>query len=129
MFLYKLKKIFRERKFELFASAYSFAIVASFLSFFYLVFLCSQEFSRSDRRAMLFTSLILTVVNFGIIWSIDLIWSPPIIISILLGYVASFLFFFPPCLGYVLAFEWHEIKLDKAETREVKLKSISKKFI
>ena len=126
MFLYKLKKIFRERKLELFASAYSFAVIASFLPLFSLVFLWNQEFSRSDRRSMLFTSVILSLINFGFIWSIDFIWGLNIIISILLGYVASFLAFFIPCLIYVISFEWAEIELNKAESREVKLKSISR---
>ena len=124
MFLYKLKKVLRERKKDIIQSTLSFSLMASVLSLFVFMFINSEDFSKSDKRQMAVTSVILTSINLTIIYFVDYFLGYNIIVTILLGYFSSFLFFFIPCLIFILYFEVTELKLDKSDTRDVKLNSI-----
>ena len=124
MFLYKLKKVLRERKKDIIQSTLSFSLMASVLSLFVFMFINSEDFSKSDKRQMGVTSVILTSINLTIIYFVDYFLGYNIIVTILLGYFSSFLFFFIPCLIFILYFEVTELELDKSETRDAKLNSI-----
>ena len=124
MFLYKLKKVLRERKKDIIQSTLSFSLMASVLSLFVFMFINSEDFSKSDKRQMAVTSVILTSINLTIIYFVDYFLGYNIIVTILLGYFSSFLFFFIPCLIFILYFEVTELELDKSETRDAKLNSI-----
>ena len=124
MFLYKLKKVLRERKKDIIQSTLTFSLMASVLSLFVFMFINSEDFSKSDKRQMAVTSAILTSINLTIIYFVDYFLGYNIIVTILLGYFSSFLFFFIPCLIFILYFEVTELKLDKSDTRDVKLNSI-----
>lgn len=124
MFLYKLKKVLRERKKDIIQSTLSFSLIASVLSLFVFMFINSEDFSKSDKRQMAVTSVILTSINLTIIYFVDYFLGYNIIVTILLGYFSSFLFFFIPCLIFILYFEVTELELDKSETRDAKLNSI-----
>ena len=128
MFLYKLKKVLRERKKDIIQSTLSFSLMASVLSLFVFMFINSEDFSKSDKRQMAVTSAILTSINLTIIYFVDYFLGYNIIVTILLGYFSSFLFFFIPCLIFILYFEITELKLDKSDTRDVKLNSIFRKL-
>lgn len=124
MFLYKLKKVLRERKKDIIQSTLSFSLIASVLSLFVFMFINSEDFSKSDKRQMAVTSVILTSINLTIIYFVDYFLGYNIIVTILLGYFSSFLFFFIPCLIFILYFEITELELDKSEIRDAKLNSI-----
>jgi hypothetical protein len=124
MFLYKLKKVLRERKKDIIQSTLTFSLMASVLSLFVFMFINSEDFSKSDKRQMAVTSVILTSINLTIIYFVDYFLGYNIIVTILLGYFSSFLFFFIPCLIFILYFEVTELELDKSETRDAKLNSI-----
>ena len=124
MFLYKLKKVLRERKKDIIQSTLTFSLMASVLSLFVFMFINSEDFSKSDKRQMGVTSVILTSINLTIIYFVDYFLGYNIIVTILLGYFSSFLFFFIPCLIFILYFEVTELELDKSETRDAKLNSI-----
>ena len=124
MFLYKLKKVLRERKKDIIQSTLSFSLIASVLSLFVFMFINSEDFSKSDKRQMGVTSVILTSINLTIIYFVDYFLGYNIIVTILLGYFSSFLFFFIPCLIFILYFEITELELDKSEIRDAKLNSI-----
>lgn len=124
MFLYKLKKVLRERKKDIIQSTLSFSLIASVLSLFVFMFINSEDFSKSDKRQMGVTSVILTSINLTIIYFVDYFLGYNIIVTILLGYFSSFLFFFIPCLIFILYFEITELELDKSEIRDAKLNSL-----
>ena len=124
MFLYKLKKVLRERKKDIIQSTLTFSLIASVLSLFVFMFINSEDFSKSDKRQMAVTSAILTSINLTIIYFVDYFLGYNIIVTILLGYFSSFLFFFIPCLIFILYFEVTELELDKSESRDAKLNSI-----
>ena len=128
MFLYKLKKVLRERKKDIIQSTLTFSLMASVLSLFVFIFINNEDFSKSDKRQMAVTSAILTSINLTIIYFVDYFLGYNIIVTILLGYFSSFLFFFIPCLIFILYFEITELKLDKSDTRDVKLNSIFRKL-
>lgn len=124
MFLYKLKKVLRERKKDIIQYTLSFSLMASVLSLFVFMFINNEDFSKSDKRQMAVTSVILTSINLTIIYFVDYFLGYNIIVTILLGYFSSFLFFFIPCLIFILYFEVTELELDKSETRDAKLNSL-----
>jgi len=128
MFLYKLKKVLRERKKDIIQSTLTFSLMASIFSLFVFIFINNEDFSKSDKRQMAVTSAILTSINLTIIYFVDYFLGYNIIVTILLGYFSSFLFFFIPCLIFILYFEVTELKLDKSDTRDVKLNSIFRKL-
>ena len=102
--------------------------MASVLSLFVFMFINSEDFSKSDKRQMAVTSAILTSINLTIIYFVDYFLGYNIVVGILLGYSSSFLLFFIPCLIFILYFEITELKLDKSDTRDVKLNSIFRKL-
>ena len=128
MFLYKLKKVLRERKKDIIQSTLTFSLMASIFSLFVFIFINNEDFSKSDKRQMAVTSAILTSINLTIIYFVDYFLGYNIIVTILLGYFSSFLLFFIPCLIFILYFEITELKLDKSDTRDVKLNSIFRKL-
>lgn len=128
MILYKLKKILRERKKDIFQSTLTFSLMASVFSLFVLIFLNHDDFSKSDKRQMGVTSVILTSINLTIVYFVDYFLGYNIVFSILIGYFSSFLLFFTPCLIFILYFEISELELDKSETRDVKLNSLFRKL-
>jgi hypothetical protein len=124
MFLYKLKKLFKERKKDIVQSTLTFSLMASIFSLFGLIFLNHENFSKSDKIQMLVTSFILTTINLTIIYFVDYFLGYNIVVCILLGYSSSFLLFFIPCFIFILYFEITDLELNKSETRDAKLNSI-----
>ena len=128
IFLYKLKRVLRERKKDIIQSTLTFSLMASVLSLFGLIFLNDENFSKSDKIQIGLTSVILTSINLTIIYFVDYFLGYNIVVGILLGYSSSFLLFFIPCLIFILYFEITELKLDKSDTRDVKLNSLFRKL-
>lgn len=122
MFLYKLKKIFTEKRKEIIWSSLSFSLIVTFLSFFLIALI--YDYSKSEKKQLFLTSVILTSVNFIIIYFTDFFFDFNVIITIILGYIFSFFIFLVPCLLIILYFEMSEIKVDMSEMRELKLKSL-----
>jgi hypothetical protein len=122
MFLYKLKKIFTEKRKEIIWSSLSFSLIVTFLSFFLIALI--YDYSKSEKKQLFLTSVILTSVNFIIIYFTDFFFDFNVIITIILGYIFSFFIFLVPCLLIILFFEMSEITVDMSEMRELKLKSL-----
>jgi xanthine/uracil permease len=122
MFLYKLKKIFTEKRKEIIWSSLSFSLIVTFLSFFLIALI--YDYSKSEKKQLFLTSVILTSVNFIIIYFTDFFFDFNVIITIILGYIFSFFIFLVPCLLIILYFEMSEITVDMSEMRELKLKSL-----
>jgi hypothetical protein len=124
MFLYKLKKVLRERKKEVIHSVLSFSLMCSILSLFFVAFLSNDNFSNSDKKQMFVISVILTVINFTIIYYVDYFFKFNIICSLLFGYFVSFCLFLIPTLLFILYFEIDDLELNKDEIREAKLNKV-----
>jgi len=86
MFLYKLKKLFKERKKDIVQSTLTFSLMASIFSLFGLIFLNHENFSKSDKIQMLVTSFILTTINLTIIYFVDYFLGYNIVVCNLLCY-------------------------------------------
>ena len=118
----------QEKKKDIIQSTLTFSLMASVFSLFVLIFLNHDDFSKSDKRQMAVTSVILTSINLTIVYFVDYFLGYNIVFSILLGYFSSFLLFFIPSLIFILYFEITELELDKSETRDIKLNSLFRKL-
>ena len=128
MLFYKIKKIVREKGYELLLSSSMIAFIGSFLSLFPIIFIYHDEFSRSEKKQMFFVSTILVIVNLSIIYFIDSFFGFNIIFSILIGGLSSFLVYLIPSFILILSLEINDLVLDKDEIRDVKLNSLLRKL-
>lgn len=127
MFLYKLRKILREKWIELVKSVSVLSFIASFIPFFPFLFIYQDDFSRSEKKQMFFISAICLSINLTIIYFTDF-FGFNIIFSLILGNFFSFCLYFIPFLILMIFFEFSELELDKDEIREAKLNSLFRKL-
>jgi hypothetical protein len=127
MFLYKLRKILREKWIELVKSVSVLSFIASFIPFFPFLFIYQDDFSRSEKKQMFFISAICLFINLTIIYFTDF-FGFNIIFSLVLGNFFSFCLYFIPFLILMIFFEFSELQLDKDEIREAKLNSLFRKL-
>ena len=127
MFLYKLRKILREKWIELLRSSSLLSFIASFIPLFPLIFIYQDDFSRSEKKQMFFISAICLSINLTIIYFTDF-FGFNIIFSLILGNFFSFCLYFIPFLILMIFFEFSELQLDKDEIREAKLNSLFRKL-
>ena len=127
MFLYKLRKILREKWIELVKSVSVLSFIASFIPFFPFLFIYQDDFSRSEKKQMFFISAICLSINLTIIYFTDF-FGFNIIFSLILGTFFSFCLYFIPFLILMIFFEFSELQLDKDEIREAKLNSLFRKL-
>jgi hypothetical protein len=128
MFLYKLKKILKEKFIEILKGSGFLAFIASFVPFSTFLFLHIDNLSFREKKQMIFVSLFCQVINLFFIYIVDYVFNYNVICSIFIGSSLSFLFFLIPCLVIMLWFEIGELKLDKDEIRDAKLSSLFRKL-
>jgi Na+/melibiose symporter-like transporter len=127
MFLYKLRKILREKWLELLRLSSVLSFIASFIPLFPLIFIYQDDFSRSEKKQMFVISAICLFINLTIIYFTDF-FGFNIIFSLILGNFFSFCLYFIPFLILMMFFEFSELQLDKDEIREAKLNSLFRKL-
>lgn len=128
MFLYKLKKILKEKFSEIFKASAFLSMIASLIPFAPFLLMHVDDLSFKEKRQMMFVSLICVVINLLMIHWVDSNFKFGIITTIFIGVGLSFLFFFIPCFIVMLCFEFSEINLDKSEIREAKIESLFRKL-
>lgn len=128
MFLYKLKKVLKEKLGEILISSSLLSLIGSFIPFFPFLFIYHDDFSNREKKQMFLVSFICLTINFTIIYFVDLFFGFNIIFSIFLGDLFCFSLYLIPSFLLMLFFEIGEIKLDKSEIREVKLNNLFRKL-
>ena len=128
MFLYKLKKVLKEKRVDLWKTSFSFSLIVSFYPLFVMAFIFNDDFSISDKKQMAITSAILTFLNFTIIYFVDYFFKYNIIFCILSGQIFCFFVFFIPIFIFAVYQEIIDLKLDKSEIREAKLNKVFRKL-
>lgn len=128
MFLYKLKKVLKEKFGEIILSSSILSFIASFIAFFPFLFIYHDDFSNREKKQMFLVSFICLVINFTIIYFIDIFFGYNIILSIFLGDLFCFSLYLIPCFLLMLFFEVSEVILDKSEIRDAKINSIFRKL-
>ena len=129
MFFYKLQKIFKKSFKNLLISALSLSALASFGSFAGIFFsIYSDDFAKSEKKYLVLFSMLFTSINFFSIYLVDSYLSLNVILSIFLGYLISFLFFFIPSLIFTIFIEYTEVSLEPEEIREAKLNKVLRRY-
>jgi hypothetical protein len=128
MLFYKLKKLFKEKKADIITGALTMALIFSVFSLSILLFWNSDEFCKSEKRQMVAFSIVSTSINLFIIYLTDSFFNYNIILSIIVGYLISFLIFVIPGFFIILYFEYDDLILDKSEIREAKIDSLFRKL-
>ena len=128
MFLYKLKKLVKEKRYELIVGSLQLAMIASFVSQFFLLFISSQEFSKREKLQMFFASLTLTAINLFTINLVGEYFDIGVLFSIFAGIGINFLIYIFPSLIFIIITEWSDISLTKDEIREAKLNRVLRKL-
>ncbi len=128
MLFYKLKKLFKEKKADIITGALTMALIFSVFSLSILLFWNSDEFCKSEKRQMVVFSIVSTSINLFIIYLTDSFFNYNIILSIIVGYLISFLIFVIPGFFIILYFEYDDLILDKSEIREAKIDSLFRKL-
>lgn len=128
MFLYKLKKVFKEKSLEITKGSVILSLVATFIPFAPFLLLHVDDLSFNEKKQMTIVSILCQIVNLFMIYLADFIFNYNIITSIFIGYSFSFLLFFTPCLIIMLWFEIGEMTLNKDEIREAKINTLFRKL-
>lgn len=128
MFLYKLKKVLKEKLGEMLLSSSLLSLIASFLPFFPFLFIYHDDFSYKEKKQMFLVSFICVSINSTLIYFVDLFFGFNIILSIFLGDLFCFSLYLMPSFLLMLFFEIGETKLDKSELRDAKLNNLFRKL-
>lgn len=129
MFFYKLQKILRKSFKSLFTQALSLSVLVSVGSFAIIFFsIYNDNLAKSEKKYFISFSLLFTSINFFSIYLVDNYFSLNVILSIFLGYLISFLFFFIPSFIVVLFIEYVEFYLEPEEIREAKLNKVLRRY-
>ena len=128
MFLYKLKKVLREKGLEMIQGSSMISFIASVLPFYSVLFIYHDDFSKREKRQMILISIFCSIIDFITIYFVDLSLDLNIIFSILLSYIISFLIFLIPSSLFIFYFEMSDVQLDKDEIREAKLNNLFRKL-
>lgn len=128
MFLYKLRKVFREKLADILVSASFLSFIGSFIPFFPFLFFQHDDFSNKEKKQMFIVSFICLTINFTMIYFVDIFFGYNIIFAIFLGDLFCFSLYLIPCFLLMLFFEIGEITLDKSEIREAKINSLFRKL-
>lgn len=128
MFLYKLKKVFREKGLEMIQGSSMISFIASVLPFFSFLFIYQDDFSKSEKKQMLLVTFVFLTIDFIVIYFVDYFFGFNIIFSILISHFISFFIFLIPTFLFILYFEISEVNLDKSEIRQAKLDNLFRKL-
>jgi hypothetical protein len=128
MFLYKLRKVFKEKLPDISKGSALLSAVASFIPFAPFLLLHVEDLSINEKKQMIFVSILFLLVDLFMIYWIDVIFNYGIITTLFVASSFSFLLFFIPCFCFLTWLEFGEMVLEKDEIREAKLNSLFRKL-
>jgi hypothetical protein len=128
MFFYKLKKLFKLKKWELIFGSIQISLIVSFVSSFFVLFLWSEDFTRRDKIQMFLASLFFSICNLLTIYVVSSLTGWNAIICITIGVFINFLIYIIPSLIFLICTEWQDVNLTKDEIRDAKLESLLRKL-
>ncbi len=128
MFFYRLKKFIRLKKCELILGSLQISFIASFASQFFILYMWSEEFSKSEKRQMFLGSLILSIINLFTIYQVSINFDLNIILCIFVGILINFLIYIIPSIIFIIVMDWDDIKLTREEIRDAKLGRVLRKL-
>jgi hypothetical protein len=128
MFFYKLKKLFKLKKWELIFGSIQMSLIVSFVSSFFILFLWDVNFSKGDKIQMFFVSLFFTISNLFTIYLVSNCTDWNAIFCISIGIFINFLIYIFPALIFLIFSEWSDVNLTKDEIRDAKLDSLFRKL-
>jgi hypothetical protein len=128
MFLYKLKKLFKESKLDILIGTFQLSFVFSLLSIAVILFLSIDEFNKSEKRQIAAFCVFLTLVKLSVIAFLDFYLNYNVILLIILGYIISFFIFVIPAFIFTMIFEYDDLRLGVDEIREAKINSVVRKL-
>lgn len=128
MFLYKLKKLFKESKLDILIGTLQLSFVFSLLSIAVILFISIDEFNKSERRQIAAFCVVLTLVKLSVIAFLDFHLNYNVILLIILGYIISFFIFVIPAFIFTMIFEYDDLRLGLDEIREAKINSVVRKL-
>jgi hypothetical protein len=128
MFFYKLKKLFKLKKWELIFGSIQISLIVSFVSSFFVLFLWSEDFTRRDKIQMFLASLFFSICNLFTIYVVSNCTDWNAIICITIGVFINFLIYIIPSLIFLICTEWQDVNLTKDEIRDAKIESLLRKL-
>ncbi len=128
MFFYKLKKFIKLKKRELLIGPLQLSFIASFASQFFILFIWSEEFSKSEKRQMFIASVILSIISLFTIYKVSNYFDFNVIVSIFVGMFINFLIYLLPALIFIIIMDWSDVELTKQEIREAKIGRVLRKL-
>jgi hypothetical protein len=128
MFFYKLRKLLKEKRNEVFLGSLQLSFLAAFVSNFLIIYILREESNKSEIRQMFILSFILSFINLSIIYFVDIYFDFGVIISIFVGLLISFLFYIIPSIIFIIIMEWSMVILTKEEIRDAKLGRVLRKL-
>lgn len=128
MFFYKLKKLFKLKKWELIFGSIQISLIVSFVSSFFVLFLWSEDFTRRDKIQMFLASLFFSICNLFTIYVVSNWTDWNAIICITIGVFINFLIYIIPSLIFLICTEWQDVNLTKDEIRDAKIESLLRKL-
>lgn len=127
MVWYKIKKLIREKGWEVLkmSTTLSFIAASAFLILVPAIF--SDDVGRRERIQMIITFIIsATISSIGLLYFDTM--SINILLKVLFGSMCSFVVFFPVIIILMTIKEYKDIKLNKSEERDAKLSNVLNKF-
>jgi fatty acid desaturase len=129
MFFYKLKKLFKLKKWELILGSLQFSFIASFASQFFIFFIWSDYFSKRDKRQMFLASSVLTILNLFTINLVSVYFYYSVVLSIFVGILINFFIYIIPMMILIILMEWSDLYLTKEEIRDAKIGRVLRKLL
>ena len=128
MFFYKLGKLFKLKKWEIILGSLQLSFIASFASQFFLLYMWSEEFSKSEKRQMFLASLLFCFINLVSINQVSNYFDFNVIICIFVGMIINFFIYILPAIIFIIAMDWSEVELTQEEIRDAKLSRVLRKL-
>ncbi len=128
MFLYKLKKLFKLKKWEIILGSLQISFIASFASQFFLLYMWNEEFSKSEKTQMFLASLILSTISLFSIYQVSNYFDFNVVFCIFIGVIINFFIYIIPAMIFIIIMDWSDVELTKEEIRDAKLGRVLRKL-
>ncbi len=128
MLLYKLRKLFKLKKWEIILGSLQISFIASFISQFFLLYMWNEEFSKSEKRQMFVASLILSLINLFSIYQVSNYFDFNVVVCIFVGTLINFLIYILPAIIFIIIMDWSDVELTTEEIRDAKLDRVLRKL-
>ena len=128
MLLYKLRKLFKLKKWEIILGSLQISFIASFISQFFLLYMWNEEFSKSEKRQMFVASLILSLINLFSIYQVSNYFDFNVVVCIFVGTLINFLIYILPAMIFIIIMDCSDVELTTEEIRDAKLDRVLRKL-